>query len=304
MTLQLDSTMKRRSRRRIPHQVPKVPDEPSELQRLMREFDAALALADKPENSRDREIQRFKAIAAACRFLSELARQIEDLIKRTLEASGIEPGAETSVRLRDVTATHPHLEVFRSREELVGFVASCSVILKDAGMSSEKVQHLLQEITQQYELLRDQPLNTTQLREKFEMLRKLFCGGGPDDDDPDGGPKGGKPGPWKRWVRPGLTLLAEIATILSFIGMIAGGTPQPAPQSPPVPQEIRMRLALLSVLMLAALYDAFRPDGPAHPPDRPQGMGPLPVDWIEGATIKVIPAGSEAGRKTPASAYA
>lgn len=237
------------------------------LQLFLDEIDEIVAEAETTTDPQKRIELLEKALFLACRYTKSLNRQIGTVIKNVLERGRFDESRAT-IPLRDIAQSDPQLQVFRHKEILVEFLEAGRGLLRNQmAIPEEKIDQLLANIDQSYELFMDEKMSAEPLLENFKRLEDFFC------RPPWGGPGGPLVGPNPTQDGPGgvtagreqrvLNYLDTLSNVGSFLASVFGkmfGAQSPRSEQPLEVSEFPYDYQVLALLLVAGFRQGLEND--------------------------------------------
>lgn len=194
------------------------------------------------------------ALARACEMMMRLNRRLKEFANRVLQEAGFGEG-QADIPFNVFANRTEGLTHFQSKEALLDFLAACEPLLVgQLFLSKRRIQEVLSEVRNAYEMFMDQRVGAALMCKQFETLERFFCrppyeGGGGTPIFDDNGPNGGLSSTRSETVCLYLSTFASIGSLIASVIALfasAGTGPTAQLQTP----ETRT-VALLSLLLLS-----------------------------------------------------
>jgi hypothetical protein len=132
------------------------------------------------------------------------------IIEKVLENGKFDPD-QLGLRLRDIAARDPQLEIFREKEILLEFLQTGKHLLRSQlNLSDDEISTLIRHVEQTYEQFMDETIAAAALFSQFERLGEYFC-------RPPDGPGGQLVGPTPEHGGPGGASSERVETVCNYV---------------------------------------------------------------------------------------
>ena len=143
---------------------------PEELRAWLTKIEKLIARADVAKTPNKREEYLEEALAEICAYVRELLKRMPNVIDRLLER-GRFADDQIGLPLGDIAATDEELEVFRTKETLLQFLAASKGLLKSQMRLTEKeIQAVFRQVELTYDVFITESLAKEPLLEKLQHL--------------------------------------------------------------------------------------------------------------------------------------